>query len=71
MVEPLRAILVDPPHLFRVRDGVDDVPGPGRDQVDHRQAFLLHRLAHEHMGLEEDVLLAHAGDRRTMPALAA
>ena len=41
-----------------------DVPRARRDDVHHLQAFLLHRLAHQHVRLEEHVFLAHARDRR-------
>lgn len=44
-----------------LRGGVDGVARARRNEVHHLQALALHCLAHEHVSLEEDVFLTHAG----------
>ena len=54
----------DLPQLFCLRDGIDDMPRSGRDEVDHLQPLSLHRFFHEDVSLEEDILVPHTGDGR-------
>ena len=63
-IDALTGILGDAAQLFLVRHGIDDMAGAGRDQVDQLQALFLHGTTHEHMSLEEHVLLSHASDGR-------
>ena len=62
MVQALRDVLADAPHLLAMRHRVNRVAGAGRDEVHHVEALLRHNFLHVNVRLEEYILVADSGD---------